>query len=384
MYYNKYEKEIGGMKIRCTVRTERKSAGKTVKAPATLIITLIFIFMSVFTFTACGGSDSGSGAARRINSPCETQYLTSNKLEFESINTLADGTEKPKDYPSTWEYLNELTPEQQAEYDFNNLAFQGSYVQISGLRDKDVEAAVNEKIKNLYMENLERIPPYRGIMAKLGKNPEIYVNEFSFPTMSLYETMSCNNILSIVLNVNRQYVDTTETEGNGNILYLSYMETLNIDLNTGEEVPIEALFCDDIDGLAYMSDYTKNEISSGNYDSEEFNYFDASLRLMGQFDGIKPTQKYYLAHNGIFLIFDYAVPELSDGFFVQSILIPYTDEMAVTERFFEADKNIYESNEEPVKMLMIGSYTDEIPLDDYYNNIQDENITFSRRVTVVE
>jgi len=332
-------------------------------------ISLLLALVMIFTLAACGGSGTDAEVpdaneepkhervhmGNKVNSPAKTKYMTVNGLEFTQIDTYADGTEKQDGIPSSWEYLNELTPEEQAKFDFDNIAFQGSYCQISGLKDKELEASINERIRNLYMENLDRLPPYRGIKALLGDNPQPIRQDTTFPTLFLTNSFTHNNILSIHMGGYRVYTDQSGTYGTNNpYIYLNFIETMNIDLNTGEEIPIEVLFCDDVDGLEYLTEFVKKELEKGDYEQEDVLGIEPDLRLIGTFEGIKPDQKYYINQSGLVLIFDYETPELSGDFAPQTVYVPFTEDFAITDRFYSADENIYET-EEPREKYLIGS-----------------------------
>ena len=86
------------------------------------------------------------------------------------ININSDGSVRTIDYPAGYEY-SQMSDDEKDKWDAEEVFFSGHYMQVSGLKDKDVEEIVNEKLKNLCLDNINKIPPYRGIKAEIGENP---------------------------------------------------------------------------------------------------------------------------------------------------------------------------------------------------------------------
>ena len=93
---------------------------------------------------------------------------------------------------------------------------------------------------------------------------------------------------------------------------------------------------------------------------EEESYLDmmsGGLRLVAPFKGIREDQKFALYQGGITLIIDYKNPEFNTGFYANSIYIPFEElgpVVAVTERFHDPGRNIYQS-EKPLVYEFIQS-----------------------------
>ncbi len=175
------------------------------------------------------GDDSGSGSqpAMRnggaVQSPQNVTYGVYNRLVFEHYG---DDSERP------------------------------GCAYIYGLKDMDVEDKINQAIIDTYDElRASDVPPYRGIRSYLGPEPE--PEEMEWYNCGTY-SMECNsyanfnNILSVGVFKSSTY---KAPDGDDNLTYVSDMRTLNFDLNTGEQIALEDLFCDDVDGLAILSDY---------------------------------------------------------------------------------------------------------------------------------
>ncbi|MBQ9973156.1 MAG: hypothetical protein IJP24_06470 [Firmicutes bacterium] len=363
-------------------------------------LAILLALTMLFSLAACGGDTGGeeqpetsgqdkteytrSHMGNKVNSPNEIYYFVENPIEIITIDAFPNGETQPEDYPSAWEY-SEMSEENKAQYVESDARFDGNYIQISGLKDKEIEDKINAKLKQHYIDNVGLIPPYRGIKQCIGENPVIPESKYYYPTASMYSSGNLNNILSVTFSYYAQYLDAEgriEEWGSPVQYYVSYLEPINIDLNTGEEVPLEALFCDDIDPYAYLNGVVKEELRNGNGDEEGW-FVGTNIQLSGQFTGIKPDQKYSLGVSGITLIFDYETPEfLTSEFGYSTITIPYRDVSAVTARFYDPDENIYESDEPAIKMFPYEYNIKNEPLKE--ENYQVDNTYVYLTGTVIE
>lgn len=343
----------------------RKGDGKMKKTNKTAVkaLCLLLAVLMIFSLSACSAGGDAEGdepeqtvhTGKNVKSPSGVKYFTRNNLTTETVNINRDGSVRTEKYPSVYEY-NQMSSAEKENWDVGEVYFSGYYMQISGLKDKETETAVNEKLKTLCTDNLDRIPPYRGIRAALGENPERNKARYS----SAYQAISLNdnNILSATMYVSDNYKSVlTGNDGNrddGDV-YFSFEETLNIDLNTGEEIAIADMFCNDVDALAYINNFVSEAIADGNGDEEGW-YAGADLKLTGPFTGIPADQKYSINEGGISLVFDYETPEFDTGFNPVFVTIPFSEEMALTERFFDEGKNIYESEKAPGRHFPHNTY----------------------------
>ncbi len=260
--------------------------------------------------------------AKAILSPVTIPYLVRNPIE-------ADYTEKSE------ERLTERT------------------FTISGLRDQELQNSVNGQLSELY-QRLSRgeLPPYRGIRQAV---PETATPSSASLDASL--SFNYNNVISVMV-----YSNLNLEEKGKNPVYIGQMETLNIDLNTGKEILLKDLFADDVDYLSLLSDIVNKRLIKSNPMEEEESYLDmmsGGLRLVAPFKGIREDQKFALYQGGITLIIDYKNPEFNTGFYANSIYIPFEElgpVVAVTERFHDPGRNIYQSEKPLVyKFIQSGS-----------------------------
>lgn len=317
------------------------------------MLCLLLAALMIFSLAACGGKDEGTDdtektvhTGKNVKSPSGVKYFTRNNLTTETVNINRDGSVRTEKYPSAYEY-DQMSTAEKAKWDKDEVFFSGYYMQISGLKDKETETAVNKKLKALCTDNLDRIPPYRGIKAALGENPKRNKGTYS----SAYQAISLNdnNILSATMYVSDNYKSVlagNDKNRNDENIYLSFEETLNIDLNTGEEIAIADMFCNDIDALAYINNFVSEAIADSNGDEEVWEY-GSDLKITGPFTGVSHDQKYYINESGICLVFDYDTPQFDTGYNSTFLTVPFSEEMALTERFFDEGKSIYESEKEP-------------------------------------
>lgn len=326
---------------------------KKTSKTAVKMLCLLLAALMIFSLAACGGKDEGTDdtektvhTGKNVKSPSGVKYFTRNNLTTETVNINRDGSVRTEKYPSAYEY-DQMSTAEKAKWDKDEVFFSGGYVQISGLKDKAVEDIVNEKLKNLCLDNIKKIPPYRGIRAGIGENPEretgIYSNAYE------WVCINDNNILSVSLNASDNYKSVLAEPGGSwekNNIYFSFTETLNLDLNTGEDIAIADMFCNDVDALEYINGVVSDAIADSNGDEEVWEY-GSDLKITGPFTGVSHDQKYYINESGICLVFDYDTPQFDTGYNSTFLTVPFSEEMALTERFFDEGKSIYESEKEP-------------------------------------
>ena len=131
-----------------------------------------------------------------------------------------------------------MIPSEKAKWNKKDVYFSGSYVQISGLKNEELEEQINDRLRRLCTDNLERIPPYRGVKAKAGGEPVI--SENSYTTVGENICLNDNNILSVTLYSSKVFQTKMEVWEGYYGQNVNYIETLNLDLNTGKDIPITA------------------------------------------------------------------------------------------------------------------------------------------------
>lgn len=313
-------------------RRKANSAAKAVAVGLALLLT-------TGTLTACTGG---------INSPVNTSYMTINPIEIEEISVYRNGEPREEEPPAFYEY-DRMTEEEQQYWADKEVDFSGNYLEITGLKDKAVQDKINQRIKQLYLDNIAFVPPYRGIKALIGEEPQRMENEYSAANM--YVQGNFNNMLSIMLNCHTPYKALGPATGQGSYISVTWSVPLNIDLNTGEEISIAELFCDDVDGIAYLNNYF-SELLTANYGEEQDWQGEEEYVLTGPFKTFKDSQKYALSSYGISLILDYDTPEVYSDYYYQILAVPYSSDMAVFKRFM-GEGNIYTSDAPREKNLLI-------------------------------
>ncbi|MBQ4339646.1 MAG: hypothetical protein IJC41_01450 [Firmicutes bacterium] len=273
------------------------------------VITLIL--MLVLSVSVSGCSDAG----KTITSPQKINYFVKNNIEVIPVYE-----------------------------EFENGS--GDYIEVSGLKDKTVEKQVNEKLYAAYskLRDSEELPPYRGIKQKIKE-------DYSITSHYIYALIgaSVNNILSVYFMEN---VGMESPEGD----YYSYSEasTVNLDLNTGEEIELKDVFCDDVDYEAFLNECVE-EVSLATGDMEEGYYSgENSVKLTAPFQGINEDQKFYINEydGSIQLILDHENPEVyceydSPVFFKADI----GEASALGERYYDEGICLYEDETKVCVML---------------------------------
>ncbi len=275
----------------------------------------------VLVFAGC----SGSGTSGKINSPQDVNTLTSNNLTVEYVDeTYENGT--------------------------------GSYVKISGLKDEKVEAAINNTIYNKFceMRDADGKLPYRGVQLEI-------TDDYSVESMGIFATCTANfnNILSVQLSKSTSYQNGSDELGCKNT---SDSDALNFDLNTGKQITLAQVFCDDVDYKDFLDRYV--EQASYRYADSENNYtYEGGdvIRLTSSFDGISDDQKFYInwRTNSINLIFDYNTPEIyCDNFSPIELSVELGDNSALASRFYDENTSLF-TDETTVSKLLLEKPFDE-------------------------
>lgn len=265
-----------------------------------------------------------SGNSGKIKSPQDVNTLTSNNL--------------------TVEYVDE---------NYENGT--GTYVKISGLKDEKVEAAINNTIYNKFceMRDADGKLPYRGVQLEI--TDDYYVENYSvFATC----TANFNNILSVELSKSTNYQNK-----NDELDFKNTYDTdgLNFDLNTGEQITLAQVFCDDVDYKEFLGQYV--EQASYRYaDSENYTYEGGDvIRLTSAFDEISDDQKFYVnwRTNSINLIFDYETPQVyCEEFSPVELSVELGDNSALASRFYDENTSLF-TDETTVSKLLLEKPFDE-------------------------
>lgn len=163
---------------------------------------------------------------------------------------------------------------------------------ISGLKDKETEFKINKIIENRAMDFKKDIEN----SAKEAKKENILTNSYQ-AILKFKISFNKGSILSLTMCF---YEYTGGAHG------LGYNESLNIDLNTGEEIYLKNLFDTKEDYKNIIDDFIRDDMTKN---SNKY-YENASA----DFYGIIQEQPYYIEDNNIVIYFNpYEIAPYSEG-----------------------------------------------------------------------
>ena len=194
---------------------------------------------------------------------------------------------------------------------------------VRGLKDKKIEDAVNDKIRGL-VESFcagEYLPDAQGIRAALdqGLKSENCVYKYVHTQM----TANSGNVLSVAVVCRSRYALPGAEKTSSASASFTDCETLNLDLNTGKEIPItafveggaDALSC--LDGLTkqYLYDNANEVYMDDGYSGHPEGLAETEVKIT-RFPGLTKDQKYYLddKERTLFLVLDVNTPWAVTGY----------------------------------------------------------------------
>lgn len=188
------------------------------------------------------------------------------------------------------EETNEYGEEIYYENDYTTRKVRISYSQISGLKDKNIENKINKKIE----EKCESL-----VASEEANNDEI-----ESIVVSTWVSGSFSNILSI--NISKYvYYEDMDTD--------SYYDTINLKLDTGEEISFEEMFTPDVSFKNIITQSAYNSMSkkikqeyefSDNFEEENIDYSQVenlTYKILNEFEK-SDDKKFYFSPFSIFLI----------------------------------------------------------------------------------
>ena len=194
---------------------------------------------------------------------------------------------------------------------------------IRGLKDKDVEAAVNARIRSLVDAFCDDgfLPDTQGIRVVLdqGLKSENCMYKYVHTQM----TANSGNVLSVAVTCSSLYKMPKKENASSASAEFTSCKTLNLDLNTGKDIPITAFIADGTDALSYLDDLTKQylyENANEVYMDEGYSGHPEGLAEtethVAKFQGLSKDQKYYLDDNEqtLFLVLDVDTPWAVTGY----------------------------------------------------------------------
>ena len=162
---------------------------------------------------------------------------------------------------------------------------------------KNVE--INEKVANRIQQEAEALssadPPKMSGGARFIENTPTESNTYvSFPSGGII-----NDVLSV--NVAR-WVSYGQDD------YYYEMHYINLDMNTGDDIPLSAVFTDGYDYVAAINAYLLSYIEKydlANDDDSNFSSEYDMFYLIAPFKGIREDQQFCITSNGIILLLDF-------------------------------------------------------------------------------
>ncbi|MBO4992550.1 MAG: hypothetical protein J6E42_10400 [Firmicutes bacterium] len=254
-----------------------------------------------------------------------------------------------------------------------NLSTSGYYLVIDGLADQEVEDAINQKIYDMYMELCSRteLPAYRGIkqIQRSTTLSDVSVYSMWMECVGNLYSVSCGKYWSFA--------------GEDVWYYVTATECAVFDLKTGEEVPLSAMFGDDVDYIETVNQAVleklppvTDEVMNYYEHNGDYIYNDDVLQLVGPYRGIDEDQKFLVTSQGIIIFFDEEDDEFDTNFGNSaSVTLNYSDidDTAVYPVRFKAEQDVFEA---PVTAALVPDNTTE------YTMENSEENGFSRQVSL--
>jgi|GEM_PF-344532 len=292
------------------------------------IFLLIAILITLSITASCNRKSNTQGGETNNN---ETPGLSEDVYESEDLNIMPFNERK-------FIYRNGLKIESKQEtINEGNINIGKYYPQINGLVNKEVEKKVNESIASSVDVLNKEIESF--IISKFTDENATFDSSISAEV-----SYSCNNVIFI-----HYYSNVTCNTGLDSDPYrhISSERAEGFDLNTGNKLELKDLFKRGSDYKKIINDYIYMEIIRCNYDDPD------SLYMNKPFQGIKENQSFSFNENYLTIIMDEKNDEFNTSEYPVTIMIPLKeigDELAIFDRYFDEEINIFEN--ERFKQLM--------------------------------
>ena len=284
---------------------------------------------------------------------------------------------------------NNLTTQQIIVDDSTNSSFYADYVHISGLKDKNVERVINQKIEDAFYDVYNTdYPPYPGVRTRLAMFDKYKDSNDYYGFCSAYIQSNFNNILSI--SISKEFSKYAYTDEYSDELTVSDCRTLNLDLNTGKEIFIGDLFADNVDGIAYINDMIAAESDKPEAFDEPPLYRwgdEADIHFRRAFEGINKNQKYYINSwdGSLCIVLDYENPEIANFYTPTIYKISMLGINSYESRFMGEDSLFVDETVSPRLFEVPFDEKNAINYNDYVNGwIPEYNIDLSLSATIYE
>lgn len=291
------------------------------------IFLLIVILITLSVTASCNSKSNSQGEETDNN---EIPVRNEDIYESENLNIMPFKERK-------FIYENGLNIEYKQEaINESNKNIEKYYPQISGLINKEVEKKVNESIaSSVDVLNKEA----EGFFTSKLTDTKATISS----STSAYVSYSCNNVIFIHYYSSAAYTGLVSDSHR----YISSERAEGFDLNTGNKLELKDLFKKETDYKKIINDYIYMEIIRCNYDDPD------SLYMNKPFQGIKEDQSFSFNENYLTIIMDEKNDEFNTWEYPVTITIPLKeigDELAVFDRYFNEETNIFEN--ERIKKLM--------------------------------
>lgn len=223
----------------------------------------------------------------------------------------------------------------------DNYSYKIQFIQIDGLKNKDIQYQINEKIKE--------------------KAYKLSLNDNQVVT---YITGNFSNILSVLIFNNKE------------------VDTLNVDLTTGNEIPFEDLFLSHATINSYLSDSLYKTLalsnsSSGSIDMSSIDtssYEDKLMIFLNNYNRYKNSLKYNIYPNTIviFGLLDQNILTL-DNYSNRGIaidLIDHANDIAIYKRY-NTDRSIFDDESIGIKNTIILTQPEQNAIKLNYTKLQN-------------
>jgi len=250
-----------------------------------------------------------------------------------SGNTAGTGTENQNIMPFSerrFVYTNGLDySEKQISSQEGSTKINKSYLVLSGFKNKNVEEKINQDITTTIDQTMDELLA-NSASENGGKAPE-----FNLKGSSAVVSYNCNNVLFIECYANAEFTLNSE------VVSRQRLKAVGYDLNTGVKLQLKDLFKN---GSAYeklINDYILMHIIENNYDDPDSGYMNKP------FQGIREGQNFSFSVDGLKIILDEKNDEFEDLGYPNTVNIPLSaigDELAVFDRYYDANANLFDKN----------------------------------------
>lgn len=206
-------------------------------------------------------------------------------------------------------------------------------IEVSGMEDGEAQKKINAAITEEYEAILNGTPGYRGFTSRIDASQK---KESEIISMNV--TGNFNGILSVLIN---------KTVRQSGVFYTDY-QTMNFDVNTGEEIRIRDLFTEE--GLDSLNTLIGSRLDAAAVQYHGGSPYDAAqdFQMLSMFKGVTEDQKFYLDENKIHVVLDYTNPE-----FYQPHFTPYEIDVGFDRLYEGLLLNRYAGSETDPKYLLV-------------------------------